>query len=328
MRCKIPRGEVAVCPSCCAKAVRVRGLRHLGLYHMGATLERRSELMWTGCGTAATTLRMSQIRLLRGLLAVGAVATCTWSFNAEAAEAQFELDLGSYDDVPGDGTSSPTQATGKASWSTIVVDGSGNQVLVTFVAGAQGSYKPTLTFDPTDSSLGVTSAAPTIKGSSATEIDEWEYLTVNFATVQGSALPVEIVDAVLVNLYEDESRLWGWVTYSEVGGFKVNGTTSTVVGTQSSGQGIYTASINQVASSITFLVPTSSTNGGAGLGSNALADLTQDNDFAVRGLSWNSIGGKGVPELSGRGAAAPVILLAGVAFAGLSQRRRRTIAAQ
>jgi hypothetical protein len=275
----------------------------------------------------STTLRMSQTRLLRGLLALGVVSTCAWSLDASAAEADFELDLGNYNNVPGDGTSSPSQATGQGSWSTLVVDDQGNEVQVTFVAGAQGAAKPTLTYDATDGSLGVNSAAPGLKASSSSEIDEWEYLTVNFATAQGSALSVHIVDAVLVNLYADETRLWGWVAYDEVAGFKVNGTTSTVVGTQSPGSaGTYTASINQTASSITFLVPTGPTNGGAGLGSNVLADAIQDNDFAVRGLSWNKIGG-GVPELSGSGAAAPIVLLAGVAFAGLSQRRRRTLVA-
>lgn len=271
-------------------------------------------------------MRMSQTRLLRGLLAVGALSTCAWSLDANAAEAEFELDLANYNNVPGDATSSPSQATGKSSWSTLVVDDQGNEVQVTFVAGAQGAAKPTLTYDATDGSLGVNSVASGLKASSATEIDEWEYLTVNFATAQGSALSVHIVDAVLVNLYADETRLWGWVAYDEVAGFKVNGTTSTVVGTQSAGAGTYTASINQTASSITFLVPTSPTNGGANLGSNVLADVIQDNDFAVRGLSWNKIGG-GVPELSGNGAAAPLVLLAGVAFAGLSQRRRRTLVA-
>ncbi len=275
----------------------------------------------------STTLAMSQSRLLRGLLALGALSTFAWSFDAQAAEAEFELDLGNYNNVPGDGTSSPSQATGKGSWSTLVVDDQGNQVLVTFTAGAQGSYKPTLTYDATDGSIGVNSPAPTLKASSATEIDEWEYLTVSFATAEGSALSVHIVDAVLVNLYENETRLWGWVSYDEIGGFKVNGTTSTVVGTQSPGtQGMFTASINQTASSITFLVPTGPTNGGANLGGNTLADVLQDNDFAVRGLSWNKLGGA-VPELSGTGAAAPAVLLAGVAFAGLSQRRRRTLVA-
>lgn len=260
---------------------------------------------------------------------MGAVSVCTWSLNAGAAEAQFELDLGNYDDVAGDSTTSPTQATGRSSWSTIVVDDAGNQVLVTFTAGAQGSSRSTLTYDQSDTSLGVSSSAPFGKTSSSTEIDEWEFITVDFKTVQGAAMSVDIVEAVLVNLYASETRVWGLVTYNEVGGFKVNGTTSTVVGTQKPGTaGTYTAAINQTASSITFLVPTSSTNGGSSLGRNVLADITQDNDFAIRGLSWNQAGAVGVPELSGKGASAPLVLLAGLAFAGMSQRRRRVLVAQ
>lgn len=302
----------------------------LRLYQMGATLRFSQAMMWTPGAMESTRLRMSQTRMLRGLLAIGAFSTCAWSFDAHAAEAQFELDLGNYQDLHGDGTYSPSQATGRSSWSTLVADDQGNQVRVTFTAGSQTTNNPTLSYDPSVSGLAVNSPAAWGKQGHTYEIDEWEYLTVNFATVEGQPLSVHIVDAVLVNIYANETRQWGWAIYDEVGGYKVNGTTTTVVGTQTQvpgSQGVYTASINQTASSITFLVPTGPNNGGAGLGSNGWVDSTQDNDFAVRGLSWNKIGGGsgGVPELSGRGAAAPIVLLAGVAFAGLSQRRRRTL---
>jgi len=193
------------------------------------------------------------------------------------------------------------------SWST-TVDG----VQITFTPVPAGSK---LTWDSTDKSVGIDSAASSGLPDDTDEVDEGEFLKITFSEA------VTVTEMVFMDLFAQETPNYSGNTYSEVGGYLVdNGSAlntfsanaSQVPGTD----GAKTVALNAaVQNTITLTAPKDLWSS---LGSN------QDMDFALRSISFTKVGGPSarVPELDGRSAFGAIGLLVGGLFAGTSRRRR------
>jgi hypothetical protein len=286
--------------------------------------------------------------LLGGLWApsaLGAIASNAGQFvlDLSSPTAQQQVDINVLDD------------NNHATWSTTVTDASGTTITVKFTAGpADRSAK--LTWDTTDESVGVvTASAPIGKATDFDEVDEWEFLDVEFFDAAGNPIAVNITDVVVVDLFADEQRTYtttttvtktrtvykrvGWTwkkvtetyteikttthteTYDEVGGYKVNnGPTVSFTAADSQKphtEGELKLDVDATATKITFVIPE---------GVDTTLDTVRDNDYAFQAIAFNytpPVVAGGVPELSGRAASGPLALVLGALFVVSGRKRRR-----